>query len=133
MRERIIAILQKYEEQPFSRPSECADEIIALFKIAEMPTEEERKDIKSGIIDNLHKFWEKENHTLGEEAAINMTIRVMSEWFRNRTTSSEKPNNHTRGEERLWRDIQEKEREGFCSPAHSSPKNVDSSKIPENI
>ena len=133
MKEQIEIILERHDRMVMFNYASCADEIIALFKIAEMPTEEERKDIKSGIIDNLHKFWEKENHTLGEEAAINMTIRVMSEWFRNRTTSSEKPNNHTRGEERLWRDIQEKEREGFCSPAHSSPKNVDSSKIPENI
>jgi hypothetical protein len=55
MRERIIAILQKYEEQPFSRPSECADEIIALFKVAEIPTEEEDdEEIVLGEPDKLN-------------------------------------------------------------------------------
>jgi len=29
-REQIIEILERYEKMPFSRPSECADEILAL-------------------------------------------------------------------------------------------------------
>jgi hypothetical protein len=112
MRERIIAILQKYEEQPFSRPSECADEIMALFKVAEMPTEEELISIAERS--SKVKLSEREK----------IFIRMTRNIIRNRMKG---------GERQLWRDIQEREREGFCSPAHSSPKNIDSSKTPENI
>jgi len=59
------------------------------------------------------------------------------EFIFSRLTSSEKPNNSIKDgvnssqktERQMWHDIQNREREGFCSPAHSSPKNVDSSKI----
>ena len=94
MRERIIAILQKYEEQPFSRPSECADEIMALFKVAEMPTKEEiDEEIKQRA--NYHQSM---GYSYNEVQSLKKGIMFGIKWFRNRMSSSEKPNNCTGGE-----------------------------------
>jgi len=57
MKEQIIAILRKFEEQPFSRPSECADEIMALFAEA-MPTEEECDNRAVEISGGLKMYYE---------------------------------------------------------------------------
>ena len=125
MKEQIIEIILKYDGEPLTAYTECADEIIALFEVAEMPTEEEcategkrRFTTNTGVLQS-EKY----------QGFISGT-----KFCRNRMSSSEKSNNCTgEGERQLWRDIQEREREGFCSPAHSSPKNIDSSKTPENI
>jgi hypothetical protein len=113
---------------------------ITVTEVAEMPTEEDTKEFASKMHDCMSNeiMQTVAEMPTEEEARKQAELKFMDEihqaiwisgceWFRNRMS---KPNN---SEQQLWRDIQEREREGFCSPAHSSPKNIDSSKTPENI
>jgi len=89
MKEQIIAILEKHDRMVMFNYVSCADDIIELLEVAEMPTEEEMneeannygKRVKENLNNNYMDYGVEENASLD-------FLRGAS-WFRNRMS---KPN-----------------------------------------
>jgi hypothetical protein len=101
-------ILNKYGFSEWRKTRKCLfsdltalisehDKALAEFK-AKMPSEEEALQYFNNHFD-CYTDVEIDNYTTTEIAMTRSAILKMVEWFRNRMTSSEKPNNLTEGGE----------------------------------
>jgi hypothetical protein len=61
MKEKILEILKKYEEQPFSRPSECATEIVNYIEQRYYP-----KEFVEWVRDKPSKYYYPPSYNLEE-------------------------------------------------------------------